>query len=226
MGALRAYADDCVLGPAATPHVAVWGDSYGVELAEALMERISQRGQSLIEVTASACPPAVGPSNPRQHLCDAQNRVDEGGLITDSRIQTIVFVAHFSGYRDAQGVVLASFVRAVREAARAGKRIILIDAMPTAPFDAPAALGLTRQRSRSLADYGEPRAEFEQSSVAARRSLSALAAQTDATLIEPDQFLCDAIRCHTYLPGRGVLYFNRDHLSMAGARLIAEHIPL
>ncbi|MEM9740752.1 MAG: acyltransferase family protein, partial [Pseudomonadota bacterium] len=49
----------CTYFADAPPTWAVFGDSHGVELAYALGERLAERDESLIHLTASACPPAL-----------------------------------------------------------------------------------------------------------------------------------------------------------------------
>lgn len=49
----------CVLFADAGPTWAVLGDSHGVELAHAIGAALADRGESLVQLTASACPPAL-----------------------------------------------------------------------------------------------------------------------------------------------------------------------
>ncbi|MBW8881720.1 MAG: hypothetical protein JF615_09970 [Asticcacaulis sp.] len=45
-------------------------------------------------------------------------------------------------------------------------------------------------------------------------------------VVRPADVLCDDGFCHVWRPDVGVLYFNGQHMSMAGARLVAGRVPL
>lgn len=75
-GRVVRYEELCSFGaPGATPDAIVWADSHGVELAEALGEKMARHGRSLLVSTTSACPPAPGFETKRVPRCAALNAV-------------------------------------------------------------------------------------------------------------------------------------------------------
>ncbi len=226
--ALSAYANMCSLGAeGATPRWALWADSHGTELAYALGERLAARGEALLQLTASACPPSLDVSTARRPLCAAQNRLMLGGLTQDARIDTVVFAANFMGYTARERTrFIAHFSAAVESVARAGKRVILVYPIPIFSLDPPTALGLVARRGGDVAAFGLTRAEYDFATRDARIMLDALAARTGAASVHPEALLCDAERCHAYDPAHGALYFNHNHLSLTGARWLARRFEL
>lgn len=225
---LHPYADNCVLGAeGATPHWALWGDSHGTELAFALSENLGAHEQALLQITNSGCPPALGFSTMARPLCAEQNQLIARALAQDERIETVVFAASFTGYAPADRARLAPlFAQTVETIAGAGKRIVLVYPIPIFEIDAPSALGLLAQRGADPGAFGLARSEFDRATQPAREMLDQLALHTGALAIRPEFALCDAARCRAYDPAHGALYFNNNHLSMAGARLlVAQLLP-
>jgi peptidoglycan/LPS O-acetylase OafA/YrhL len=220
------YERACVLGASAVePTWAVWGDSHGVELAYALSERLEARGLSLLQLTASGCPPALGFDLTRRPICDAQNRLLLEKLRADSRIGTVVFAVNFMGnvYPD-QTLLLAHFTEAVEAIARIGRRVVIVAPIPVFDFEAPAAIGLIAQRGGDPSQFGLSRSEYDRATSEARQTISRLARRTGAMVVRTDEIFCDQARCRAHTPERGAMYFNLDHPSLAGARPVAQQI--
>jgi peptidoglycan/LPS O-acetylase OafA/YrhL len=224
---VRPYTENCTLGAEAPPRMAVWSDSHGVELAAALSERLAPRGESVMQITSSACPPALGYSWSWARLCAEQNQATLAGLIGDANIDTVIFAADLSGYpREDWPTLSHGYARAVEAIAAAGKAVVLVYPIPVFDQNAPDALGLIVARGGNPNDFGRSRAAFEAANREAVRLLDRLRADVGASAVVPALIFCDDRLCHAYLPQHGVLYFNRDHPSMTGARLIAAGIPL
>jgi peptidoglycan/LPS O-acetylase OafA/YrhL len=226
--ALRPYAENCTFGAdGAAPSWAMWADSHGTELVVALGEQLAAHGQSAMEITGSACPPALDFATVRKPLCGAQNQISLDGLIADENIETVVLAVNYVNYQRADWPPMAAgFTRAVEALTRAGKRVILIYPIPVFTLDAPAALGLLQQRGQDPGDFGISRAAHDRANRDAIALLDALAARTHALVVRPTDIFCDERLCRAFGRQASVLYFNRDHLSLAGARLLTERIPL
>jgi peptidoglycan/LPS O-acetylase OafA/YrhL len=66
------FADECS-GSGTRPLLFVWGDSYGAALYAGLNQLSDQRGYSVAEYTASACPPLIGYVHVERRFCKPIN---------------------------------------------------------------------------------------------------------------------------------------------------------
>ncbi|MES1199435.1 MAG: acyltransferase family protein [Pseudomonadota bacterium] len=224
---VRPYGAACVFGdPAATPHMAVWSDSHGAELAVALGERLAERGQSLVAFTASSCPPAIGFAAGEQPKCEPQNAETYRGLINDPRIGAVVFAVNFMAYRDSEWPALsAGLSRAIESVAASGRHVVIVLPTPVFAYDPPSAMGVLAQHGADPRAFHIARNAFAQMTARGAALLRREAGRVHADLVDPAEMLCDSQNCYAYRADRGALYFNRDHLSMAGARIVAAQFP-
>jgi hypothetical protein len=102
--------------------------------------------------------------------------------------------------------------------------VFILFPVPTYEFDPPEAIALLARFRQNPSNYSSPREEFDGSSKKTEEELDRLAKNSGALPIKTDQFLCDRFFCRAYSESAGVLYFNRDHLSVSGARLILSRI--
>ncbi|MFT3727272.1 MAG: acyltransferase family protein [Terricaulis sp.] len=225
---VRAYADNCVLGDASTPpHVAVWSDSHGVELASALAERLAAQQQSLLQLTASGCPPSLDYSRFDEPGCAAHNALIFPALRDDARIQTVVVATNYMSYPHKDWArIFAGEAEVLAQLAAHGKHIILIYPIPVFDYDAPTTLGILHANSQPLSNAGIGRRVFDAQVAEGRAFLDRQRAVLRADAVYPEAVFCDANTCHSYLAGAGALYFNRDHISETAARLLAARVPL
>lgn len=225
---LRPYAENCVLGaPGAEPRIAIWADSHGVALAYALAERVTQRGQSVMEITGSGCPPALGYSRLDQPLCAEQNAITLAGLTRDPRIETVIFAVNFAAYpREQWPAVMAGLTASVESVTAAGMRAVLVYPIPVFDYDVPSALGMMVEQGRDPTHYALDRRGFETAMAAPHAHLRALRQRVGAGAVRPLDVLCTASRCPAYTPEHGALYYNKDHVSLEGARLLAALFDL
>jgi peptidoglycan/LPS O-acetylase OafA/YrhL len=222
-----AYRDNCVFGaPGAVASTAVWADSFGVELSVALGE-IKARSQGAVEeITASSCPPSLGYQPIDRPYCRIHNLDTLNALIADNRIKEVVMAANFQAYpRQNWNEVATGFEQSARRLAAAGKSIVLVYPIPKLPYDGPAGTALTLARGRDPAAFGTPRAQADADAADAILLLNRLSAEVGARTIVPTDRLCDTRACHAYIPSVGGLYFNQDHLSLTGARLVLRDYP-
>lgn len=218
----REYRDTCVLGGAAAS-VAVWGDSEGVELARALADQ----GVAVRQITASACPPSVGFTIAYNRACRDHNADMLLHLKTDRRITTVVLVADYRRYADENSAAMLSGLElSALELKAAGKQVVLVYPVPVYDFDPPSQVGLAMRLGRDPLGVGMSRAQFERDNGPAIAELDAFARSHELAVLRPSDVLCDATRCHVYDGKAGVLYFNGQHLSMAGAKQLTSSIPL
>jgi peptidoglycan/LPS O-acetylase OafA/YrhL len=218
----REYRDTCILGaPGAVPSMAIWGDSEGVELARA----VADQGLAVRQITASACPPSVGFTIAYNRACRMHNADMLLHLKADRRITTVVLVADYRRYEDENSVaMLGGLELSALDLRASGKQVVLIYPVPVYDFDPPSQVGLAMRLGRDPLSVGMSRAKFERDNGRTIAELDAFAQSHDLTVLRPSDALCGVTRCHVYDKKAGVLYFNGQHLSMAGARLIASKV--
>ena len=218
---------------------AVLGDSHGIEIGYALSERLKAQGRGIMHLTFSACPPALG-FDPRNPGCAAWTEEAIRALEADPHIRNVLLAYRHAIYlygdqrhSDAeQAVFRPRFLRELTpEAARtaywqafdrligrlraAGKRVFVLGPVPELPATAewfifraplptilPASLAQARWQSIS-----ERLAERERSGL--------------IRLIEVAPALCSGSACAPIIGGQS-MYFDDNHLSMAGARRVLE----
>lgn len=213
----------CIIGDrSVSPTVAVWADSHGVELAFALGEIGRKQGFSVLQITASACPPGLdtdfgASARCPQHNLDAFTRIQDSGTIN-----TVVLAAYFEFEKyKADADFARGLEHAVQRLLEAGKQVVLIGPVPAQPFVVP------RQLARAAATMS-----LEPSGVATSLYLSrnkqnfALLRRfkaQGATTVFPHKLFCKTQTCAIKLNDK-ILYFDANHLSVDGARLLARRI--
>lgn len=219
------YDRNCLLG-AGAPVAAVWGDSHGAELATALAERASRHGASVMQITSSACPPALDYALPDRPHCIAHNAETFARLTRDARVHTVVFAANYPGYPHEDWPRLAAGVaRAVEGMRAAGKEVALLYPTPTFTYDPPAALGVIAARGGDPRAFVLPRPKYESVNNGTIGFLDRLSSRVGALRLSPAEALCDDAECRAYDAALGALYFNANHMSVTGARLVAAAAP-
>ena len=222
------YEKNCIFGDIKVPPTAaVWADSHGAELVVALGERLAKSGKSIMQITASACPPALDYQPHDRPLCMAHNRSTFERITHDQRIGTVFLAANFIRNSPADWPRLSSgFTRVVEGLRAAGKEVIIVYQIPVQPFDPPTGLGLSNALGRPLHDYGIKSAVFAAETRDITEFLDRLSNRTGSTAFRPERVLCDEVVCHTYSESLGSLYFDDEHVDLVGARLLVDSFPL
>lgn len=217
------YTENCFYGDAAAPSVvAVWGDSHGAELSLALGEAVGN-GRSVMQITSSACPPAMGFRSARRPQCAAHNRETLTRLIQDPRVHAVVLTAFYSAYVPVWPRFRDGFEEVVTRLTESGKRVIVVYPTPEFPFPVPETLGLLAARGVAADTYGESRAKFEEENASVVSELDSLTQKKGVLRVKTGEILCTEHDCPGG-DGREVLYFDDQHLSVTGARKLAPAI--
>ncbi len=222
------YDQTCLYGaPNTTPDTAIFSDSQGAELAWALGERFTPLRRSLLGITTSACPPSTSIAGSRSPQCALHNAETLQRLITDSRIHTAILAASYRG-RDSytKAMLLAGLADTLRQLLAANKHVILVYPIPHQDFDPPSVLGMAWLRREPMETLGLPTNRFLATNQEALTFLDALPSYPALTRVYPHQLLCTNGLCRVYSPQWGFLYMDHGHLSIAGARMIAQAIPI
>jgi len=216
-----AYVDSCTFGANVPPSIVVWGDSFSIELAYALGEREAAHGRSVLELTNLGCAPALDYAPGRSRVCARATNAAFMQLRDDRRIDTVFLAVHYGKYPAAtQTQLMDGLARAATQLHAAGKHIVLLDPVPSLPFDGPAGLMLTVARGGDPASVGWPRADYDRANASVMARLDTLARQVDAARIRPEARLCSRTWCYAYLPRIGALYFDDHHMTLTAARYV------
>jgi len=205
---LPAPETSCVLG-GAHAHVAVWGDSHGVELAQAL----SEIGTPVWQITYSACAPALGwPSKAIVPDCERHNEDVADFLRSSEEIRTVVMVGYYSSSIDGKDGMLERFQETASLLADAGKRVVVVGPSPyvSAKVDIPTYLARGGER---LVPYDADANE------AFRRRM---ATHADAVVMPTDIF-CNEKKCDLLFTGLPFA-FDAHHPTMRSARVTAAAV--
>lgn len=219
----------CLYGDqTATPAFAMWGDSHGVELAEAIGERLAPRQGAILGMTYSSCPPALNFKAPLQKGCEAFTEKTIDLLVNSESIQTIFLAAYYEFYLNspAERAFLNGLTEAITALAASGKKIIIIASNPELPGvsipQSAARLAMIGKVDRLSVTMREHRAY----SATARSLIESLAAShSNIIIFDPALALCHGGRCPLVANGKPLL-FDDNHLSRAGAAIVANTIQL
>lgn len=145
-------------------------------------------------------------------------------LLADERVDRVLLASRTSGYiRDE--VNAAEFEQGLRRTVgalvQAGKQVWLLDPVPTYGYPVPEALAQRSRFGLSLEDFGMSRADYLRREGPALALLARVVAGTGARRIDVAGVLC-AVRCAVISADGRALYFDDNHLSMAGARMLVK----
>jgi peptidoglycan/LPS O-acetylase OafA/YrhL len=221
------YDENCVFGAeGAEPIAAVWGDSAGAELVVALGEALRARGQSVAEITSSACAPAIDYHLPERQTCTAHNRETLARLQNDERIRVVILSINFQRYPAPERRILYGEVEAVvDQLLAAGKTIVLEYPAPNPFQEAPRVLGLMHSRGMPLDSVGLPYDIYLAENAPGIAFYDRLLQRERVYAFRPAEAVCSQGFCPLYRADVGVLYFNGNHLSITGARFALSRFP-
>ena len=219
---IKPFERNCVLGDRnQSADLAIWGDSHGAELAIALAARAASAHRSVMQITSSACPPAIGFSLPENRWCVEQNARTLHGLVIDSHVRTVLLTANAFRYGPNTDL-LTGFESSIKNLTTAGKEVVLVLQIPLMDKDPPEAAGFAMAQGKSPRLIGMKRSIVDRTSQPWREFLVHMHEKYGARLFDPEDRLCDREICHIFQEGVGVLYFNMDHLSVTGASFVVQ----
>jgi peptidoglycan/LPS O-acetylase OafA/YrhL len=218
----------------APPTWAVIGDSHAVELAYALASALDKRGEGLRHYSRSSCGPEYMDAGPPSD-CRTWTRQVLDEVASDRKISTVVLSYRINLYMTGtpvypgQATEYSDIARRNRmDALRnildkllaSGKRVVFVLQAPELPkrmenlalVSGITADGDVRGASRA---WWDERNRYAQAfrDLAGRR----------VAVVDPTDLFCDAMICHAARDGVS-LYFDDNHMSVAGAKLVAAKI--
>jgi hypothetical protein len=218
----------------------VWGDSHAVALLPAYQKLAVSHHLRLYFAVRSACKPLLGVTNSAQsgraqRLCANFNEAVTQAV---RRLNPYLLIlnAHWS---DADADVVSQLNAAdaslqksplehgLRDTLRAtdatSRKVCVVLDVPTFRYDLPTALGVARKRGIAEDFLKVTRTQALAQNLGAEREIRALERGGLLRSVDPKDLLCSAGSC-IFESGGSLLYWDRDHLSRAGAQFVSSAI--
>lgn len=202
------------------PTVALLGDSHAYHVVAGLTRYYEERGENLLMLGTQV--PYWGlPASDDQPYQKATQQMLEMALAMDS-VKTVIFSSHLHLHRSD-----TPYLDAARDTFRrflaAGKRVIVIEDLPTMPFDPRSCI--TRAgvaSSATTSPCAVPRAAWEAWIAVEREAFSDIAREIpQIEWFRSSSPLCDDSWCHAMIGGR-LMYRDDNHLSYDGDLLVGR----
>jgi peptidoglycan/LPS O-acetylase OafA/YrhL len=235
---------------AADYDVLVWGDSHADAVVPGVLDWARARGWSLREATHGGCPPLVDartlqPKSGELPGCRASNQLAMREIAVDPKLKLIVLAARWPLYNGDKphydagnppirmldtraagqrvyplGEALSRTLAAIA-ATGTKARVVVLGPVPELTFSPSECVAMARHLGRAEwrcwdapATLPLTRAKPAEAQIAA-----ALAGAPDVGVVYPSRRLCTATSCLTEM-NRRLIYFDDDHLSATGARML------
>jgi peptidoglycan/LPS O-acetylase OafA/YrhL len=208
---------ECTLGARVAPTTILWGDSHGVELAWAIAENLAQRQASLMQRTRGSCPPMLGYGTAG---CIVFNKAVLATITANPNLKTVILAGFWVDPAYSFGENPRRLDATIRALRRLNRNVILIGAVPQHPFDVPRHLARLRERGASGEATVVTQAKFLERNAWLRAYYPSWRA-LGVRIWEPADTLCSETHC-TVIRSGIPLYFDKHHLNLSGARLIAR----
>ena len=220
---------------------AALGDSHIVEPAYVLADMLRSRGQGLLHLSFSGCPPALLVDAAQAGCTSWLNRSLERleldhrivNVLVGFRYSTYLFGDQLESYPNLpdEGLRLGSlgvaesreafwrnFEAIVARLRKAKKRVFVLLPIPELGHDIQKHI-LAKTIGRSDYNIGTPRPYFTARNRYIDDKFKTLDWGTDLVAVVPSEALCDRENCYAVVEGKA-MYFDDDHLSLAGARKV------
>ena len=214
---------------------AVLGDSHAVELAYALASNLSRYDIAVSHLSFSACPPSFETHEPRPACArwtdEAVDYLDRTPgiktVVVSYRLNQHLFGKHDNYYpglanevsTPTRSEIWASYIRLIRQLRDSGKQVIVVLQAPEVRKRIGDLIFRTSGKPGDI--VGVPVSWWE------RRNAFVMSHVNDipsgVTVINPATLFCDDLDCHATSQGIS-LYFDSDHMSVAGADVVAKRV--
>lgn len=219
------FSETCALAGDRSADIIVLGDSHGVELSFALNEAAMVHHSSVRQVTASSCPPFIGFISRERPECAKYVAGILAALSSVPPSRVFVVAHYFNWLGDVGSDSLWPKVEATVQFLRAqGHSVVLVGATPPHPAGIPVPDALARwvQFGGIASAYRFALDRHKSSEIDA--DLARIAHAYGASYVALSPLLCpDESGCRGYKDGK-VLYFDDNHLSLAGARTVTHEL--
>lgn len=214
---------------------AVFGDSHAVELAAVLGDFLEASQQGVRHLSFSGCPPALLFASDNVG-CSEWVTESLNYLISDSDITSVMLVYrygfhlygdHLYVYPDFPDSV-PTFMRSkfweslteiVTKLKESGKDVYLLEPIPELPAHIDKIIFTDDVTSSVVSRRGTTKHYYQERNSSTLRQLKRIAEDTGSVLLSASHPLCDDTICFAIRTGQA-LYFDDNHISLPGARLV------
>jgi len=211
---------------------AILGDSHAAALAVAIGEQAQRYGLKGLVLVREGCAGLAGVFYTVRFNAHCQAFMDFAmGRIAGEHIRTVLLISRWSLYADTDATqarkpdgTLVTAIDALREGFAQTRQalpeatFVALKTVPYFAYNPPAAVARALYFGRPLPP-GISAGNYRQQEMNAEQFLSAVAAQ-GVTVLDPEPVLCPGSQCGL-TRGTDLIYFDDDHVSRFGARLIA-----
>jgi SGNH domain (fused to AT3 domains) len=214
---------------------AIFGDSHAVELAYALADLLEEHDIGIKHYSISSCAPSYRKQYD-ESACSTWTTAALDSIINNERIGTVVISYRINAYlfgwhediypqvpmensETQRRTVWDSYINIIRDFMAAGKRVVLVLQAPELP-DTMESL-IDGQASPGAFIEGLPRDWWTKRTAFLRQHLREIPA--GVVIVDPADLFCDATVCYA---GQHSIsyYYDDDHMSLAGAGVVADAI--
>lgn len=198
----------CILGAKdIEPNLFVWGDSHGAEMSYALSKLTG-----VYTATYSACPPVVGFTSTERPECQTHNKQVLNFILNNKNIKSVVLAANYSKYEgdERYSGFITGFENTVRKLTEGGKRVTVLDQIPTPGVNVPNDLANADVVINKSFTYND--VTFKKIHLA-----------ENIKIFHFESYLCERETC-TMMFENHPISFDDNHLSLTVAKIMAPHI--
>jgi peptidoglycan/LPS O-acetylase OafA/YrhL len=218
------FADECS-GSGKRPLLFVWGDSYGAALHVGLNQLSDQRGYSVAEYTASACPPLIGYVHVERRFCKPINDFVIK-KIADLKPDVVILHSTWSYGANDLNAGLQETVRQLRELKI--RKIVLLGPVASWKGDGLSAnvLDYFYESGHSLIPARTLYRSNEEWTRALEEFLQKRAQELDIEYISARKIMCNDEGCLARIGDNGtsLTAFDNGHLTLPGSVFVSGAI--
>ncbi|WP_020408718.1 acyltransferase family protein [Hahella ganghwensis] len=239
----------CRLNKMSSAQWAVLGDSHGIEISYSLAKKLSFSNQDVVQLTYSGCPPAYQFETIVKG-CSGWLKETMEYIKNEDKIQNVILAyrhtAYLYGYKEGkatkemprkvkgeEGASVAelhelywsSFESMVKELKGSGKNVILLYPIPELVADV-TKLVIPQTIFDTEIDENKIRVDisrYKEKNFYSVERLNRLNSKYQLEEIFPSNTLCDSSNCYAVKDSKA-LYFDDNHLSVAGADLVLTEL--
>lgn len=214
---------------------AVLGDSHAVELAYALATELKASGVGVKHLSSSSCPPSLNADRSdggcakwtQEAIEELERRPDVKNVVLSYRINKYLWGEHERTYpqlpnmgtAEARDALWADYIALIARLQKAGKRVVVVLQAPELGRRITDLAFQSKVHSGEL--VGVLTAWWNRRNSYVYERLKTLPAEV--AVVDPAKMFCDDLNCYATHGGVS-LYFDDDHMSVEGARIVARFL--
>ena len=246
--------DEAVQSEVNEPSVALIGDSHAHSLKGALEEVFKLNGASFLQFTKNGCPPSINLISSIEQNCNKfMNSVLDS--IENSNITTVILSARWGYYitdKDFDNgmggiesretkysilgtsvdenidirreMIISSYATFIEKLKLMNKKIIIVGHIPEHGWSVPDRIAKRYLFTNEIYIESLP---LEIYTKRFNKIFNLFETYDDVHIIDTQSIFCERNNsCHSFDNEVGALYFDNNHLSMTGAKLVVEDIAI